>query len=61
VGNSSVDAYQKNGAGDFELGVTGTYRVVWAANIMLSHFLGDARRQPLADRDFISLSVRRAF
>jgi hypothetical protein len=61
VGNSSVDAYQKNGAGDLEFGVTGTYRVVWAANIMLSHFLGDARRQPLADRDFISLSVRRAF
>jgi hypothetical protein len=61
VGNSSVDAYQKNGAGDLELGITGTYRVVWAANIMLSHFLGDARRQPLADRDFISLSVRRAF
>lgn len=61
VGNSSTDAYQNKGAGDFEFGVTAVYRVVWAANIMLSHFLGNANRQPLADRDFISFTIKTTF
>ena len=61
IGNSSTDAYQNKGTGDFEFGIAGIYRVVWAANIMLSHFLGNANRQPLADRDFISFSIKRTF
>jgi hypothetical protein len=60
-GNSSTDSYEKKGAGDFELGLTAKYRVVWVANIMMSRFLGNAARQPLADRDFVSFSVQRTF
>jgi hypothetical protein len=60
VGNSSTDA-QNRGVGDIEFGVTAVYRVVWAANITISHFLGGATRQPLADRDFISFSIQRTF
>ena len=60
-GNSSTDASQTEGAGDIELGLTATYRAVWTGNIMLSHFLGGAARQPLSDRDFLTLSVQRTF
>jgi hypothetical protein len=48
-------------AGDLELGATAVYRVVWVGNIMLSHFVSNAARQPLADRDFISFSIQRTF
>ena len=61
VGNSSIDSYQSHGAGDLDLGVTANYRVVWTASIKFSHFIGNPYRQPLADRDFISLSIQRTF
>jgi hypothetical protein len=61
LGNSSIDSSQYRSAGDLELGVTAVYRVVWAANITVSHFLGGAARQHLADRDFISFSIQRTF
>lgn len=59
-GNSSTDS-ENRGGGDIEFGVTAVYRVVWAGNIMLTHFLGSATRQPLADRDFIRFSIQRTF
>lgn len=61
AGNSSTNSYQREGAGDLDFGVTGTYRVVWSANITLTHFLGSASRQDLADRDFIRLGIQRTF
>ena len=61
VGNSSTDNYQNSRTGDLNLGLTATYRVAWAGSIMLSHFIGAAYRQPLADRDFISFSIQRTF
>ena len=61
AGNSSTDSYQRAGAGDLDFGVTATYRVVWSANITLTHFLGDASRQPLTDRDFIRFGIQRTF
>jgi Protein of unknown function (DUF1302) len=61
AGNSSTDSYQREGAGDLDLGVTATYRVVWSANIALVHFLGSASRQVLADRDFIRFGIQRTF
>ena len=61
AGNSSTDSYQREGAGDVDFGVTATYRVVWSASITLTHFLGSASRQVLADRDFIRLGIQRTF
>ncbi len=61
AGNSSTDSYQRQGAGDLDFGVTATYRVVWSASITLTHFLGNASRQVLADRDFIRFGIQRTF
>jgi hypothetical protein len=61
AGNSSTDSYQREGAGDLDFGVTATYRVVWSANITLTHFFGNASRQVLADRDFIRFGIQRTF
>ena len=61
VGRSSVDSTQNVGAGDFEFGVSATYREVWQGSLSFTHFIGGPGRQPLADRDFVSLSVQRTF
>jgi hypothetical protein len=61
AGDSSTDSYQTRGGGDFEFGVTATYRVVWSGSITLSHFFGSVYRQPLADRDLIGFSIQRTF
>jgi uncharacterized protein DUF1302 len=60
-GKSSVDSSMNAGAGDFELGVSATYRTVWEGSLTFTHFFGPVDRQPFADRDFISLSVQRTF
>ncbi|HWY63732.1 MAG TPA: DUF1302 family protein [Rhizomicrobium sp.] len=52
---------QNSGTGDFRLGVSGTYLSAWKAGISYVGFLGAPARQPLADRDFILLSVERTF
>lgn len=59
LGNSSTDETQQAHAGNFEIGISGTYRAVWRGTIAFTHFLGDPAHQPLADRDFISLSLQR--
>jgi hypothetical protein len=61
VGNSSIDDTQDAQAGNFEIGISGTFRAVWHGNLTFTHFIGDPAHQPLADRDFISLSLRRTF
>jgi hypothetical protein len=61
VGRSSTDASLNAGAGDVELGVSATYRTVWQGSITLTHFIGSPAQQSFADRDFISLSLERAF
>jgi Protein of unknown function (DUF1302) len=58
----SFSYYTQNaGAGDFQVGVTALYRSVWKAGLMLQGFIGAPDNQPLADRDFIGLSVERTF
>jgi len=52
---------QNEGTGDFQLGVSALYRSAWKASLMLTGFIGTAQRQPLADRNFISLSLERSF
>lgn len=61
IGNSSTDASMNNGAGDFELGVTATWRTVWEGSLTFTHYFGPPDRQPFADRDFISVSFERTF
>jgi hypothetical protein len=61
LGYASTGYSEGNGAGDFEIGLTATYRVVWSASILYTHFLGSSYNQPLADRDYISFSIQRTF
>ena len=61
VGNSSIDDTQNAHAGNFEIGLAGTYRAVWHADLTFTHFIGDPAHQRLADRDFIAFSVQRTF
>lgn len=49
------------GAGDFEVGISGTYRSVWKADLKFTGFIGSPSRQVFADRDFILLSLERSF
>jgi len=61
AGRSEMYFGQNSGAGDFEIGLSATYRSVWKADLILTSYLGAPSRQPLADRDFILFSIERAF
>jgi hypothetical protein len=61
VGSSAVDGAQNAKAGDVEIGVRMVYRAVWEASITLTHYFGAPARQPFADRDYLSFSIRRTF
>lgn len=61
LGTSSVAGTGQAHAGDLDVGLGFTYRTVWQAAINATHFLGSAAHQPLADRDFVILSVTRTF
>jgi hypothetical protein len=52
---------QNEGTGDFRLGLSGTYLSAWKAAIAYVGFAGSPSRQPLADRDFVMLSLERTF
>ena len=61
VGNSAVDGSLNAKAGDVEFGVRMVYRAVWEGSLTLTHFIGSPARQPFADRDYLSFSIRRTF
>ncbi len=61
AGRSSIDPSRAAGAGDVEAGVAATYRAVWDAQLLVTHFIGGAGAQALADRDFVSVSLARSF
>ena len=61
VGRSSVDDSQNAGAGFVSVGLNATYHVVWEAGVSFTHFIGGPRIQPLADRDFATISLTRTF
>jgi hypothetical protein len=61
VGRSSVDASQNAGAGFVSVGLNATYHVVWEVAVSFTHFIGGPRIQPLADRDFATISLTRTF
>ncbi len=60
-GRSATDYTENEGAGDAEFGVTATYLSVWKADLTFTSFFGPPYHQPLADRDFLMLSLERAF
>ena len=59
IGRSSVDSTQNAGTGNLVFGVSATYRTVWQGNLAFTHFIGGPAHQPLADRDFVLLSIQR--
>jgi hypothetical protein len=61
AGRSFTYYAQDSGTGDFRLGVSGTYLSAWKAEIAYAGFIGASTRQPLADRDFVLLSLERTF
>lgn len=72
-GNSmAVGAFNGEHVGDFSIGVSGSYLDVWRFGVNYTHYFGpvdnaiDANghgsyKQNLADRDFVSLTLRRTF
>lgn len=61
AGSSDTIYAQGASAGDVETGLSATYLSVWKAHLTLTCFLGGASAQPLADRNFVSIRVERAF
>jgi len=61
TGRSFTYYAQNSGTGDFRVGLSATYRSAWKAGISYAGFLGPPSRQPLADRDFLLLSLERTF
>lgn len=61
TGQSNAYFGPVSGAGDFEVGISATYRSVWKADLTFTGFAGSPSRQILADRDFILFSVERSF
>ncbi|WP_044562750.1 DUF1302 domain-containing protein [Azospirillum sp. B4] len=61
TGHSLTYYTQNAGGGDLTLGVTATYRSVWKASLLLTHYIGAPSQQWLADRDFIALGLERTF
>lgn len=48
-------------AGDIAIGVTGVYLNKWTAGLTYINYLGRPSRQPLADRDYLRLSLQASF
>jgi hypothetical protein len=71
LGLSSVDPSMNRGTGDVSVGVTGTFDQNWRAALSVTHYLGHSKNvfpydfvtpgRPLADGDFIALSLQRSF
>jgi len=72
IGNSSVvGPFLGKGIGDFSVGLNGAYLDVWRFGLNYTHYFGEAApfienghrsfKQSNADRDFVSLNLRRTF
>ena len=61
TGSSAIDGAQNSKAGDMEFGLRMLYRSVWEASLTVTHYFGSPARQPFADRDYLSFSIRRTF
>jgi hypothetical protein len=60
-GRSSVDPGLVAGTGNVTLSVSAKYKTVWEGGISYTHFIGPPGEQPLADRDFVAVTLGRTF
>lgn len=63
LGRSAVDPALYHGTGTFDIGVTGTYDVNWAASLAYQDYLGRPNTvyNGLADRGYVSLNLQHTF
>jgi hypothetical protein len=61
IGDSATSVGEFSGAGDFEFGAEAEFKSSWKAKLLFVHFMGSPMRQPLGDRDFVSMSIQRTF
>lgn len=60
-GHSLSYRAQNAGTGDMQVGIAATFNSTWKSSLTLTRYLGSPRRQWLADRDYLSFSLERAF
>ena len=60
-GKSAIDPGMVRGAGSVSLAANLTYQNVWKGGFSYTHWVGDLKSQPFADRDFVSFNVQRTF
>jgi len=60
-GDSSTAEDDYADAGNIEIAIEATFRKAWEGKLAFTHFLGSPVQQPLADRDFVSISIQRTF
>ena len=60
-GRSPASAFNGHKTGSLSIGLAGEYQRLWNINLRYTTYVGPESRQPLSDRDFVSLSVQRTF
>jgi hypothetical protein len=61
LGSSSILPGEVARTGSASIGVDATFHVVWQFAVTYTNFIGAPTRNPLADRDFLSISASRTF
>jgi hypothetical protein len=69
TGRSEFDSTMNAGTGNFDIGISGTYRTVWEAGITYKDYMGSTSpspytgvsKQALADRENVSFYLERTF
>lgn len=60
-GKTPASAFNGDKTGSLSIGLASEYQKVWNAILRYTTYLGPETRQPLSDRDFVSLSIQRTF
>ena len=60
-GRSPASAFNGHKTGSISIGLSGEYQKVWNGILRYTTYVGSENRQPLSDRDFVSLSIQRTF
>ena len=60
-GRTPAFAFNGHKTGSLSIGLAGEYQRTWNMNLRYTTYVGPESRQPLSDRDFVSLSVQRTF
>lgn len=60
-GRTPAFAFSGDKTGSLSIGLAGEYQRIWNMILRYTTYVGPQSRQPLSDRDFVSLSVQRTF